>query len=451
MSAAREARSKLERRGALLAEREERPDAALLARLGVRPHPRLGLVQPDYVREPDDDEQVPADARGGFYCQGLDNWVPADDGTAPVPELAKRTSWTAAELMSIDWPEPRWAVPGLVAEGLTLLAGAPKLGKSWLALCLALSIATGGKALGKVDVTPGDVLYLALEDNGRRLTSRLRAVLGPDQAPERLRLAIQCEPIAEGGAARIGAWLDRTPDARLVIVDVFTKVRGRTSEKANRYDADYQAMSALKALADAHEVAMIVVHHTRKADGVDFLDAVSGTQGLAGAADAVMVLTRSRGSAGAVLKITGRDVEEAEHALNFDAPTGTWKLLDGPAADYDVSGERRRILAAVRAEPGLGPKQIADASGVGYGTVKHLVRKMVDAGQLDTDGEGHYLDPVHSVHSVHHDGIGAGHGPGDSERPTSERSPFTEPLTCDNTPTVNEVNTVNGDGEGVDQ
>lgn len=321
-------------------------------------------------------------------------------------DLQWRTAWTADELMRVEFPPQRWAVPGVIAEGSNLLAGPPKLGKSWLALNLGVAIASGGLALGKVPVDQGDVLYLALEDTGRRLQDRLRRVLHDDPAPPRLTLETWCQPLAEGGAAYVEEWLGWHPDARLVIVDVFSRVRGQVSERANRYDADYAAMASLKDIADRCGVPFLVVHHTRKQAAEDFLDTVSGTHGLAGAADAVLVLARSRGSAEATLKVTGRDVEEAEYALNFAADIGTWQMLDGPASDYEQSNERRRILTAVRETPGAGPKAIADASGVKYDVVKHLVRKMVDADQLDTDGDGHYF-PVH--HSLH-----------------SPRSPFTE-------------------------
>jgi DNA-binding MarR family transcriptional regulator len=112
------------------------------------------------------------------------------------------------------------------------------------------------------------------------------------------------------------------------------------------------------------------------------------------------VLTRSRNTKQAVLKITGRDVEEAEHALELDAAMGVWTMLDGPATDYTLSDERRSILAALRDTEGLGPKQIAEASGVTHDVVKHLVRKMAEDGQIDTDGNGHYF-PIHSIHCVH--------------------------------------------------
>jgi len=188
---------------------------------------------------------------------------------AAVHPIPPRTSWTAAELMACEFPEPRWAVPGVIAEGLTLLAGAPKVGKSWLALGLGIAVATGGKALGALDVTAGDVLYLALEDPPRRLQERLAKVLAGATAPGRLTLSIACEPIPAGGAQRICAWLDAHPDSRLVVVDVFAKVRGAGTANGSQYEADYAAMSALKQIADRYGVAIVVVHHTRKASSED--------------------------------------------------------------------------------------------------------------------------------------------------------------------------------------
>jgi RecA-family ATPase len=242
-----------------------------------------------------------------------------------------RTRWTAAELMMIEFPPARFAVPGLIAEGANLLAGSPKIGKSWFALNLAVAVASGGKACGRIQVDAGDVLYLALEDPGRRLQSRIRVMLCDDEpAPERLTLETWCEPLADGGSKLVEEWLDEHPDARLVIVDVFTRVRGHVNDRQGRYEADYQAMATLKDLADQYGVPFLIVHHTRKAHAEDFLDLVSGTQGLAGAADAVLVLTRSRGASEAVLKVTGRDIEEAEFAMNFAADLGTWQMLVHP-------------------------------------------------------------------------------------------------------------------------
>ena len=331
--------------------------------------------------------EPPAD-EDGYGCAVSDQ-----SDQSPPAARSRRTSWTADELMRTTFPPTRWAVSGLVSEGVNLLVGAPKLGKSWLALGIGVAVASGGRALGRIDVEAGDVLYLALEDTGRRLQSRLSAVLGDDPAPARLNLATECAALTDGGASRIGLWLDEHPDARLVIVDVFTKIRGTTAGNEGRYESDYRAMSALKDLADEAGVAFLVVHHTRKAEATDFIDAVSGTQGLAGAADAILVLARSRGTAQAVLNITGRDVEEAEHALDFDAHTGTWSLLDGPASDYELGDTRRRILHLLRDGEARTPKAIALELSIKDAAARQSCKRMSEDGQLD-NAEGAYWVPA---------------------------------------------------------
>lgn len=314
--------------------------------------------------------------------------------------MNRQTSWTAADLMATEFPPPKWAVPGLLCEGLNVIVSPPKVGKSWLALGLSVAVASGGVALGRVQVQQGDVLYLALEDTPRRLQRRLRTVLAEDLAPEGLTISVACEPMP-AGAERIAAWLEAHPTARLVVVDVFAKVRGAVDRNTDSYSADYGAIGCLKQLADRFDVTFLLVHHTRKATADDYLDTVSGTNGIAGAADAVLVLQRARNTTEAKLSITGRDVEEAEYALAFDPQRGMWSMLDTPAFEVDLTDERRRILGAVRQEPGLAPKAIAERTGLSHDVVKQLVRKMVDGGQLDTDGEGHYLEPYSPVHSVH--------------------------------------------------
>lgn len=319
-----------------------------------------------------------------------------DSGDTPTPGRP-RAAWTAAELLAEDFPEPKWAVPGILPEGCILLAGPPKVGKSWMTLGLGLSVASGGKALGKIDVPAGPVLYLALEDTPRRLRSRLAKMLAGDPAPTAMTLVTTCPPLREGGDKRIAMWLDRHPDARLVVVDVFTRMRGSTHPGANAYQADYAAVAQMKAVADAYGVAMVLVVHVRKAQAEDFLEDISGTNGLAGAADAVAVLRRSRGKADGALQVTGRDVDEATYALAFGADLGTWQLLEGPATNHLVGDTRATILAAVRQTAGTRPRQLADVTCLDYDLVKQTVRRMVDAGQLDTDGNGRYFLPVTAV------------------------------------------------------
>jgi hypothetical protein len=299
--------------------------------------------------------------------------------------------FTAADLMTADFPEPKWAVPGLVAEGLNLLVGSPKLGKSWLCLGLAVAVSSGGRALGKVPVERGDVLYAALEDTPRRLQNRLRTVLDGASVPADLHITTSLPRGAEM-VEMVGEWLDQHPNARLVIVDVLRKVTPRSDARSNAYESDYDAMGALKGLADRHGIAVLAVHHTRKmTDEGDVFNEVSGSTGLTGAADAILIAKRARNTAEAVLHVTGRDVNEHEYGLSWHAESCTWSLLDEPVALATMGTTRRTILDYITEHPLATPTEIADATSIKLNTVKSNVRRMVEDDQLDSDGEGRYL------------------------------------------------------------
>lgn len=303
--------------------------------------------------------------------------------------------WTAGELMSTVFPEPRWAVPGLIAEGLNLLVGSPKLGKSWMCLGLAIAVASGGKALGQIDVEQGAVLYAALEDPGLRLQKRMRIVLNGSRVPDDLHLVTSL-PRGAHAVELLSEWLDTHPDARLVIIDVLRKVVPR-SDGRNMYETDYESMGALKALADQHGVAVIAVHHTRKSiDESDVFNEVSGSTGLTGAADAILVAKRSRNTAEAVLHVTGRDIAEHDYGLRFQPDICSWEILDQPAAITSMGDTRRKILAWVTPGDRHGdtPSQISAGTGIALTTVKQTVRRMTEDNQLESDGRGGYFPSV---------------------------------------------------------
>jgi hypothetical protein len=301
--------------------------------------------------------------------------------------------FTAADLMKATFPEPRWAVPGLVAEGLNLLVGSPKFGKSWLCLGLGIAVASGGRALGRVPVEQGDVLYCALEDPPRRLQNRLDTVLGNAEIPSRLAL-VTALPRMPDCLAFLDGWLDVHPGARLVMVDVLKKIRPPTDARASMYESDYDQLSGLKKLADARGVAVLVVHHTRKAtDDGDVFNEVSGSTGLTGAADAILIAKRARNTAEGILHVTGRDVTEREYGLSWHPEDCTWGLLDEPVSLASMGTTRRRILDYVNGMPGASPGEIAAGTGINLNTVKSNVRRMAEDNQLGSDGEGRYFAP----------------------------------------------------------
>lgn len=298
---------------------------------------------------------------------------------------------SAKELLAKSFPEPKYAVDGLLPEGVTVLVGKPKLGKSWLVIGIAVAVASGGTALGTIPVVEGDVLLLGLEDGARRLQNRLHGVLNGGPVPARLDVATDWRRIDDGGLDDLEGWLKDHPDARLVVVDTLKRVR--PPERPGRmYNDDYDAISPLADLAKRYGVSVVVVHHTRKQDGEDPVDLVSGSTGLTGAADGVCVLTRMRRQTGAELFVTGRDFEETSLALEWDKDTRQWKHV-GEASEFKMSVERRAIIDVIRSNGGkASPKEIADALGKPSSTVRKNLFDMKKDLQVSCDDDGNYIE-----------------------------------------------------------
>lgn len=303
----------------------------------------------------------------------------ANDNKVPI---------SAEALLGMDFPPVAYVVDGYIAEGLTILAGRPKLGKSWMALGFGVAVATGGQTLG-VDCEQGDVLYMALEDNRRRLKERLEVVLHPPtNRPDMSRLSLVTEAAKIGGGLVefLEEWRKAADQPRLVIIDTLSMVRPPKKSNQDSYAADYDAISPLQKWAGVHGVAVVVVHHVRKAEAEDPLEAVSGTNGLTGAADTIMVLNRT--ADGPKLYGRGRDIEEIEKALQFDK--GVWQVL-GDADEVKRSDQRRKIMTVMEdAAFALTPTDISKESGMKEANVKYLLRVMVKAGEIDKVGYGQY-------------------------------------------------------------
>jgi hypothetical protein len=335
------------------------------------------------------------DYRSPEVFDSTDCETSAPDSSPEARREISLNTITARELAAQEFPPVTFVVPDYIAQGLTVLAGRPKAGKSWLGLSIAVAVATGGRALGKVKVDTGDVLYLALEDNRRRLQRRLDQLLPMAQKPDRLHLATSCLRLDEGGLKAIEHWCRSVPNPRLVVIDVLSKVRTQRGSNESLYDADYRALTPLKTLADELDVAIIVVHHTNKReDTADPFDSVSGTTGLTGAADTVLILARD--GSGTTLYGRGRDIAEIEVALQFDHMTGHWFLL-GDASTVRRTDERKAILdALLNADEPLGPSAIADAAEMKASNVRRLVSKMLKAGEIVKMGRGKYRHPSRS-------------------------------------------------------
>jgi hypothetical protein len=291
---------------------------------------------------------------------------------------------TAAELLARELPRTAWVVVGLLPEGVTILAGKPKTGKSWLALQLALAVAGGSPPFGGGAVTPGEVLYLALEDTERRLRGRLEQMLaGAVPAAARLTLVTHWPPLEAGGRDDLAGWLGARPGARLVVVDTLAMLRRRG---AAGYQNDNRIVAGLRELAARFGIALLIVHHVRKLPARDPLDTIAGTVGLTGATDTAWVLARPRGECEAVLHVAGRDVGDQELALAWDERTGLWTVL-GPAEEHRLSREQARVIDVLtRAARPLTPKELAPLLEKKEGAAKMLLWRMAEKGLVVSEG-----------------------------------------------------------------
>ncbi|HEV2461109.1 MAG TPA: AAA family ATPase [Ktedonobacterales bacterium] len=310
-------------------------------------------------------------------------------------DLVESQALTLRALLAEDVPPTRWVVPTLIPEGLTILGAKMKIGKSWLAYGLSIAAGLGGVFLGQ-RIDRCDVLYLALEDGKRRLQERGRKLLAGSAAPDGLYIETLWPRLDKGGLLRLDRWLGEHPDARLVIIDVFQRVRPPLPKYGDGYAEDYHVLSGLKTLADTHHAAILVVHHTRKAAADDIFEELLGSAGIGGAADTVLLLARKRGEQDAELHITGREIErETTYAVRFDPETCAWQFL-GEAQEVALSQKRQRILEAVasfggkRGSDGATPKNVARRMDDNYNTIKNMMLKMAQAGQLLAFGDGTY-------------------------------------------------------------
>lgn len=315
----------------------------------------------------------------------------ATNGTATGPEI-----FSAHDLASMTFAARRWAVPSLLSEGLTVIGGRVKMGKSWLMLGVSVAVACGGVALGNMPAECGDVLYLALEDNKLRLQDRLRTILQGAPFPPRLHFALQWPKLGQGCLKQIKEWLDAHPDARLVVIDVLARVQPGRGEKAGpSYNLDYGEIGGLQKLAGSYHVCIVVLTHlNQRDDAEDYLDLISGTTGIIGPADGAMILKRQRGHADAFLLGTHRDLkDEVDLALRWNRDIATWTIA-GAGEEYRQSKERGDIYRAIREAGGpLSPTEVADILGISIGNAKMTLTRMAQdltlvsrAGRYDIPG-----------------------------------------------------------------
>lgn len=416
----------------------------------------LGLVEQAFRASIEGDKDRPSDPHewrrminGAVQIAAAMPQVNGDPCMMPPPTPAEAFTEHVGLLANVHngaWLDQQtfaplhYAVQGIVPEGSGLLVGAPKVGKSFFVLDLALAKASGGPALGAVSVAAGPVLYLALEDSDRRVQSRCHGLLGLAPTPPAFEYITTIEPLRV--LDTIAAWLKlHDGECPLVILDTLAKVMPPAASGESTYGRDYRIGSDLKRIIDAQPgAALLVNHHDRKAGAADFIDAVSGTHGLAGAADTILVLHRERNDIHGVLRVTGRDVPEERYAVIFDGEGWTLDGADLAAAAHraeekdaqrGLADRSRDVLDLVNKHPdGIGPTEVANAVGIDPRAAGVYLARLTGSGRITKVGRGDYRPlpsptPVETVEGVETEG---------DDLPDSTHSTVSTPPLGDNDP-----------------
>lgn len=291
---------------------------------------------------------------------------------------------TSQELLDKEFTDPAWIVDKLLPEGMLLLAGKPKIGKSWLALQIAASVSMGVDFLHHFPTTRSKVLFLALEDTERRLRKRYDMIKG--FGSENL---IFYTDWARGlpGLKAVEERLKQFPETKLIVID--TLARFLPDIDFNSYSETYPVVSSIKHLSDKYGVNILASHHTRKSASDDFLDTVTGSNAFTGATDATMILTRGRGEADGFIVATGRDMEDVDIALRLVKDEG-WQYLGG-GKEHRLSESKREIIEALtEATEPITPKDVSSIVKGDHGNIKMIMYRMEREGLIRKTGYGKY-------------------------------------------------------------
>lgn len=297
---------------------------------------------------------------------------------------------TAEELSGKVFPPLNWVIQDILPEGCYLLSARPKTGKSWLALQICLAVAFGETVFGK-KVVQGKAVYLALEDNHRRLQSRLKQLRPLGYSTPNLLLHTKWERFDKGGVEALVKLIE-TETPKIVVIDTLAKVRP-TAGRNNVYESDYKALEPITEVANKYRCTILIVTHNRKGKAeTDPLEQVSGSLGLTGAVDGVMIIDGNRSDKMYTLSLIGRDIPNDDDLAIARQANGEWRLL-GTAKAVFISEERQAITDLLKLHPkGLKPKDIAELLSKKQSTVRKLLASMTAEQQVNNN-KGVYTHP----------------------------------------------------------
>jgi hypothetical protein len=318
----------------------------------------------------------------------LIEFEPTRDGVLSAPEICN---------MKI---EPlQWVVEGVVPlEGVTMIVSPPKAGKSILALNIIVANAIRSKILGYFKPTaPFDTLYIDLEGTKRRTRQRIMNLLGNKPIPASISVVYKWPRIETGGLSKLYDYATYHPGTKLFIIDTYGKIQRKSKSNADlgySYKKDVEEIDVFSKFCEEMKVSVILIHHTKKTETDDWVSMVSGTYGISGSVDTLLLLKRNKGEFQATLCVTGRDVEERRYKLNTNMNKQRMNIIgEETDEDSELTDAQRDIVLCLQAhgEP-ASPKELSEMIGKTVGSVKRLLANMVEDGKIIRAGYGKYCD-----------------------------------------------------------
>ncbi|MBF0436222.1 MAG: AAA family ATPase [Magnetococcales bacterium] len=310
--------------------------------------------------------------------------APRSERVAGGDGAGEPNPFSMADLLSLTFDPVAFTVDNLLAQGVYILGGKPKVGKSWMALHLLLSVAYGDSAFGNMAVNKGQALYISLEDHKHRLFKRVKQVCAASPSTD-LFFEIQWPRLGHGCVEALDKWLASHPETKLVVFDTLARIRAPRKNNDDLYASDYALVSAFKEISERHKTTVILVHHLRKMGSDDPADMLSGTTGLAGGVDGTLILVKTKGGKTLTLHRSGRDLREDEPLiLEWDKERGTWTCLDEKSAILrNITGDQQAVIDILAASVyPMTPKEVAEEWGRDSDKVRKLMARMVDNGLL---------------------------------------------------------------------
>ena len=325
-----------------------------------------------------------------------DEFSDCEENSANIDQIIQRMNdpsfmpvVSMEDIYGMVFSPKEWIIKGILRSGLYILAGAPKVGKSFLVGQIAYHVSTG-RPLWGYPVHRSPVLYMALEDDHQRLQERMFRMFGLESTKD-LYFSISAKNLREGLEEQIAGFVKDHPGTRLIIIDTLKKIRPGDDDTYS-YARDYADMTQLKKIADDNGICLLLVHHTRKKeDESDAFNTVSGTNGLTGAADGSFIFAKKRRTdSDAVLQFTGRDLQDQIFYLSKNRETLTWELDRVEVEDFTPSPDPvliavSQIVTADTPQWSGSPTELAEALSEDISPIALTKHLNVNAGRLQKD------------------------------------------------------------------